>query len=743
MKSFVFTAILFLLALCILLVLKPSPPDRLTEKEDKAKQLEDLFRTAEKIVKIDPKKSLMLSQEAYLLAKKQGLQETVNRATFLLSEGYLNIKRIDSAMYFAELSIEGFKNAGNYNGYIKAMNQRGLVYLTAEKYSEAEEIFSKTFEESRTILKKDTDNEDLRELSTHIFNNLTLVFIGRGSYLEAKNRLLELGQRQGYESSFSGMLVEGNLSTAYYMLGQYDSALIRADKALEIAIDIDDQSNRLKIIMDKGNIYYAAGRISESLNTYNKALDELKDLNLPVKMATIYNNMAVVYRSQSNYEKATEYFLEAIKVKISLNDTSGLALNYNNLAVSFMDYGNFKSAFLYFRKAERINILKNNKKSLSANYNGLADLYMEMGIADSTIYYYQKSLEIKQSIGYKKGIILSLSGLGKAYSLLLKNNQKALEYYNDALRLAMESGSEYNIAELNTSIGELNFEKNNLHAAYKHLNDGIMYANRENAWELIHRCSRLLTLMAIKRGETVAAAESFSLFRDASDTLFNQGKTKAVIELQTKYESEKREQENQILMIDAAAKRKQIHHLIWISAIITALSIIIIFLYRQKVIALNQIVLRNLEIVKSEKLIEFDRQSVIKASAENSHPDVPDAEDLTKNLIARLEKFMMEEKPYLIPGLSLEDVCRKLNTNRSYLSQIINDHYKQNFNTYINDQRIREARRLFSSDKFDHISVEGVGSMVGFSNKVTFHTHFKNFAGVTPAFFRTVAKKYV
>lgn len=743
MKSFVFTAILFLLALCIPLVLKPSPPDRLTEKKDKAKQFEDLFSSAEKIVKLDPKKSLMFSQEAYLLAKKHGLQEPVNRASFLLSEGYLNIKRIDSAMYFAELSVEGFKNAGNFNGYIKAMNQRGLIYLTAEKYSEAEEIFSSIFEESRAILKKEPGNEDLRELSTHILNNLTLVFIGRGSYLEAKYRLLELSQRQGYVSSFSGMLVEGNLSTVYYMLGLYDSALIRADKALEIATDIDDLPNRLKIIMDKGNIYYAAGRISESLNTYNLALDELKNLNLPVKMATIYNNMAVVYRSQSNYEKATEYFLEAIKVKISLNDTSGLAINYNNLAISFMDYGNYKSALLYFRKAERINVLKNNKKSLSANYNGLADLYMELGNADSCVYYYQKSLEIKQNIGYKKGIILSLTGLGKVYSLLLKNNHKALEYYNEALRLALESGSEYNIAELNTSIGELYFEESNLHAAHRHLNDGILYAKRENAWELIHRCSRLLILIAIKRGEIAAVAESFSLFSDASDTLFNQGKTTAVLELQTKYESEKREQENQILMLDAAAKQKQIQYLAWISAIITAFSTIIIFLYRQRVIALNQIVLKNLEIVKSEKLLMFDKQSDINASAENSHPVVPETEDLTKNLIARIEKYMTEEKPYLTPGLSLEDVCRKLNTNRSYLSQIINDHYKQNFNTYINDQRIKEARRLLSSDKFDHISVEGVGNMVGFSNKVTFHTQFKNFTGVTPAFFRTVAKKYV
>lgn len=453
--------------------------------------------------------------------------------------------------------------------------------------------------------------------------------------------------------------------------------------------------------------------------------------------------MASLYKKISQYEKATSYFLEAAKIKEELNDSAGMAVTYNNLALVYKNWAQYDKARQYLMKAVATNTRKNIRKNLAVNFTGLGDLYLNLGQADSAIYYFKKSYDIKTEIGHKQGIVYALHGLGNVYAQLLSVENTAMDYYQEALTLAKEIGSEQEISDLNISIGEIMFQQNKLALAAEYFGAGLEYAKKENTPEQIQKCSEFLMKINILTGDKKTAFEYFTQYKQAGDSIFNERVTKSVTEMQIKYETEKKEQENQILMLDAAAKRKQIHYLIWISAIITALSTIIIFLYRQKVIALNQIVLRNLEIVKSEKLIEFDRQSVIKASAENSHPEVPETEDLTKNLLVRLEKYIMEEKPYLIPGLSLEDVCRKLNTNRSYLSQIINDHYKQNFNSYINDQRIKEARRLFSSDNFDHISVEGVGSMVGFSNKVTFHTNFKNFTGVTPAFFRTAAKKYV
>ena len=105
-------------------------------------------------------------------------------------------------------------------------------------------------------------------------------------------------------------------------------------------------------------------------------------------------------------------------------------------------------------------------------------------------------------------------------------------------------------------------------------------------------------------------------------------------------------------------------------------------------------------------------------------------------LMVKFKRLMENEKPYLEAGLTVDDVCKKISTNRSYLSQMIHEDFDQNFNGFINELRIKEARRLLADPKYDHLSIEGIGAMAGFSTKVTFHSIFKKQIGVTPSYFR-------
>ena len=105
-------------------------------------------------------------------------------------------------------------------------------------------------------------------------------------------------------------------------------------------------------------------------------------------------------------------------------------------------------------------------------------------------------------------------------------------------------------------------------------------------------------------------------------------------------------------------------------------------------------------------------------------------------LLEKLNNYMIEEKPYLFNNITLEDICKELETNRTYLSQIINANYSQHFNEYINSFRIKEALQLLADSKYAHISIEGIGQMAGFKSKAVFHQNFKKFTGITPMYFR-------
>jgi len=386
-----------------------------------------------------------------------------------------------------------------------------------------------------------------------------------------------------------------------------------------------------------------------------------------------------------------------------------------------------------------MNLKNKNLKYLASSYRGIGTLYYHIAEPDSALIYYNKSLEINESTELKSGIILDLKGLGEVFGKLLNNPKKAFEYYENALSVATEIGALYDIAETSALIGELHFELHKNKPAAKYLYKGLEYAKKENAYDLIHKCSRLLTVINIQNLQAIEALDHFDIFCASGDTLYNQGKTKAVLELQTRYETQKTEDQNKLLTLQAYVQKRKIQFLVITSLVLSALIIIILLLYRQKSRALRQIALRNLDIVRSEQLIT-NQKKLDKEQDREPFPEVnpEDIKETHKTLLPRLQRYIDDEKPYLTAGITLDDMCKGLGTNRSYLSQLINDHYDQNFNSFINELRIKEARRLLSNKNNDQLSIEAIGTMSGFSNKVTFHTHFRNITGVTPSFYRKV-----
>jgi len=173
----------------------------------------------------------------------------------------------------------------------------------------------------------------------------------------------------------------------------------------------------------------------------------------------------------------------------------------------------------------------------------------------------------------------------------------------------------HEIAELNLCQGELLYKKKKLAAASDLFRKAFSYAKKENALDLIQKSSQYLTEISILTGEKDDAKDYFIQYRISSDSLFSRETAQTIMEMLTKYETEKKENENLLLIRD-------------------------------------------------------------------------------------------------------------------------NENYHQNFNSFINELRIREARLLLTEPKFDHISIEGIGAMAGFSSKVTFHSNFKQQIGVTPSYFR-------
>lgn len=104
-------------------------------------------------------------------------------------------------------------------------------------------------------------------------------------------------------------------------------------------------------------------------------------------------------------------------------------------------------------------------------------------------------------------------------------------------------------------------------------------------------------------------------------------------------------------------------------------------------------------------------------------------------ILAKLKKFENSTK-YIHKDMSLATLAAQLDTNTKYLSETINKHYHDNFNTYINRLRINYIiEKLKNEPEYLNYKISYLAEESGFSSHSSFATIFKTITGIAPTVF--------
>ena len=101
-----------------------------------------------------------------------------------------------------------------------------------------------------------------------------------------------------------------------------------------------------------------------------------------------------------------------------------------------------------------------------------------------------------------------------------------------------------------------------------------------------------------------------------------------------------------------------------------------------------------------------------------------------RSLEARFRHLMQDERLFLQPGLTLNDVAERLNTNKTYVSKMVNRTTHLGFPEVLNIMRVDYAQRYIRSHP--NASQEEIAKACGFQSASTFNGTFKRITGFTP-----------
>jgi AraC-like DNA-binding protein len=244
-----------------------------------------------------------------------------------------------------------------------------------------------------------------------------------------------------------------------------------------------------------------------------------------------------------------------------------------------------------------------------------------------------------------------------------------------------------------------------------------------------------------KQGNYPRALNAFKKYKSIEDSLFNQRLQSEIIEMQILNETKEKEQKILLLQTKNELAQTEIHfqRKILVISIITLFffTILLGFIYRQY-LSRNKAYKKLFE--KNRALIDYENKynQQIQNNKALHEPNAPTRllkQTERERIIQKLEQLIEGKKLFLSKDLSLNQLCKKLQTNSAYLSQVINQEYGKNINSYINEYRIKEVQCCMINGEHKTLTIEGIASKAGFKTRATFNTAFKKVTGITPSFY--------
>ena len=409
---------------------------------------------------------------------------------------------------------------------------------------------------------------------------------------------------------------------AFYEIGdqyQYlvpDSALSYFTKALELSEIIDSKKLKANCLRQIGIVYETKGLYDKALETYFKALDAFEEMDNKQGIASCYNDIAIIHYMQQSYEICIEYLTKSYEIKKELDDIQGMANYYTNMASVKNSQGLNEDAIDLVHKSVELFKEINDTLGIAVAYGNIGTVNYSLGKYEEALAYHMKSVELHQEINNKDGLAHSYSNISSSYALMA-----------DSLASSKEQRDHY-------------------------LNEAVIYGNK--SLEIAKEIDAIyienfisVTLMNIYKmlGNYRKALEFAEIFISTRDSMFNQEKTAAIQEMETKYETDNKQQqielqESQLVAKDAKIKQQKIFRNALGTGFLAVILIIVVIVYAfvQKKKANKKIVAQN------EQILEANEELVVLNEAINDqNHEIIDS----INYAERIQTAMLPPETYI------------------------------------------------------------------------------------------------
>ncbi len=280
-----------------------------------------------------------------------------------------------------------------------------------------------------------------------------------------------------------------------------------------------NSSTKGDALIQFGNSYHMENQMDTALSYFNRGLVFFTRINNEKGIAKAYQSFAVVKRSMSDYEGAISDSKKALEVYEGLKWNVGIVGVCNNISNNYATLKNFPLALSYSQRAFELSKTLNDSMRYFNMMMQLGVRYNDVSKPDSALYYLNGCTPYLERNNFHGLMLVAYYNIADAYWKKNKNTAQTKTYLYKSLYYSQLSGA-----------------SDNLEPVY-----------------------RGLAACYICENKTDSAILYFSKTLGIIDSLNTQKGLQQTRELQTKYETEKKELQirNQALELDAKEKQNR------------------------------------------------------------------------------------------------------------------------------------------------------------------------------------------
>ncbi len=354
------------------------------------------------------------------------------------------------------------------------------------------------------------------------------------------------------------------LGLAWLYNNDHQLAIENLLRSAELAITNEDWKLAIQNYLNLAGINCSVfGNYVKGMEFYTKALRICESKNVSYKIYDVYSGIAYIYHHQHENEKALDYYLKALAFLEKVNDQNSLGITYQNIGEHYIGVGQLDEAKSYFEKSLQAFKKVGSKGGIITTLSMLGNVYRQLGLIDKALAGDLEALAVSRTVTYQRAKYYAFNSLGKTY-YDMKEYAKSENYLEQAIAIAQKT--------------KMNDEMRDTYLVLAQVSAKL--ANHEEAY----RYQKLHTAYA--------------------DSVRSKERTAQLAEMEVRFESERKEKENQLLKKDNALNK------LYISVItISFLSVVIIgFLFFNR---------QRLKIKSTKALVETEKK-LLEAEAKNA-----------------------------------------------------------------------------------------------------------------------------